>query len=285
VDCVGGCAGGSVEASALGNGTSAVLAVGLSRCKGSRWGCRRLPRPSLWHWWSVWAGARGLRGDVVVCEGRTCGFSGRCDRVRGGLGGGVGVGHGLVVGAVGRAWSERWGLCGCVSVCKLRVCCCIGRCGRVLVGLGGDVGRWQGRLGGVGRRCGRVCWGLGGDVRVVQRQVVRAGGRAGRVCRVSAGVSAFPDGGFAASVAAVGGCAVGCVGLVPLGKGGPVTFAAGAAGGAGRLAEVSALDNGKSAGVAVGLGSCAVSGRGCWRLPRRTLRRWPSVWERVRGAR
>jgi len=66
-----------------------------------------------------------------------------------------------------------------------------------------------------------------------------------RVCRVSAGVTAFPDGGFAASIVAVAGCAMGDARLVPLGKGGPVSFAAGAGEGAGCLAKVSTLDNGK----------------------------------------
>ena len=113
------------------------------------------------------------------------------------------------------------------------------------MGLGGDFGCWQRRLGGVGRRRGGVCEGLGGDVDVVQWLVVGAGGRAWRVCRVSAGVTAFPDGGFAASIVAVAECAMGDARLVPLGKGGPVAFAAGAGEGAGCLAKVSTLDNGK----------------------------------------
>jgi len=62
--------------------------------------------------------------------------------------------------------------------------------------------------------------------------------------RVLAEMSAFPEGGLAASVLASGGCAVGYVGLVPFEKGGPVALAAGAGGGAGGFADVSALDNG-----------------------------------------
>jgi len=103
VDCVGGFLEGSVKASAFRNGTSAVLVVGPSRCEGSRWEGRRLPRPSLWPWWSVWALAQGLRGDVGVYQGRPCGLSGQCDHVRGGLGAVAGGGLGLVVRALGRA--------------------------------------------------------------------------------------------------------------------------------------------------------------------------------------
>ena len=52
----------------------------------------------------------------------------------------------------------------------------------MLVGLGGDVGRWQGRLGGVGRRCGR---GAGG----------------------SAEMSALSNGKVSALAVGLGGCA------------------------------------------------------------------------------
>jgi len=68
-----------------------------------------------------------------------------------------------------------------------------------------------------------------------------------------------------------------------VGKCGSAALAAGVAGCTGGWAEVSVLANGKSAELAVGLGGCAVFRRGCWRLPRRTLRRWSSVWAGARG--
>jgi len=177
--------------------------------------------------------------------------------VRGGLNGGVDVGHSLVVGAVGRAGSVRGGLCGSVSVSKLRDGCCIGRCARVFGGLGEDVGRWQVRLGGVGCWRGRVYWGLGGGVGVSQRQVGGVGGRAGRVRGFSAGVLAIAEENSAALVVSVGGCTGGCVEVPQFDKGriaAPMNDVTGGGGGGG---GVSALGTVSLTVLGSVLGRCA----------------------------
>jgi len=59
---------------------------------------------------------------------------------------------------------------------------------------------------------------------------------------VSAGVSGFGDGGFAAFVVGVGGYAVGNVGVAPCGKGGSAAVVVGVTGCAGGCVRVPALD-------------------------------------------
>jgi len=62
------------------------------------------------------------------------------------------------------------------------------------------------------------------------------------VPRVSAGVSGFGDGGFAAFVVGMGGCAVGNVGVAPCGKKRFAAVVVGVTGCAGGCVRVPALD-------------------------------------------
>jgi len=157
--------------------------------RGTRVRSWRSERARRQRWRAGWAGARGLGGEVGVCQRRLCRVRARCGRACVRPGGGVGVGHGRVVGAGGRAWAVRGGLCGCVSACKPWVGGGTGWCGWVRGGLGGDAGGWKGRLGGVGGLCGRAREGLGEGVGVGKRHVGGAGGRAGRVRGGAAGFS------------------------------------------------------------------------------------------------
>jgi len=127
--------------------------------------------------------------------------------VHGGLGGGVGVGHGLVVGAGGCAWSVLGGLCGGLSICGMWGGGGSGRCEWVRGGLGEAVGGWQERLVDVCGLCGRVRGGLSGGVGFEQRHICGAGGGAIQVQGLSVGVSASAEAVDMALVVGVGGCA------------------------------------------------------------------------------
>jgi len=109
------------------------------------------------------------------------------------------------------------GLGGTVGVLLEKVGGDGGIAGQLRRGLGGGVGVDRGWLAGASRQCRRVRGGLRWGLGVQREQGCSVGGPAERLRGVSAGRSAFADGGFVASVIGASGCARVWVGVSALG--------------------------------------------------------------------